>query len=279
MSFYPQPNKYQCGPFALKYALVMLGVFKNENQIGIIAGSTWWAGTDEIGLSRAARRFNCKLVHFHSTTAVKSRQLLSAYLRKGIPCLLSVHNWEHWITVINCSRGNYIMIDSGRDTVVNIINPQQLNKLWRYHDEEGGITSYDGYALIPKFKVHTRAKMDLKKAHELMFESNKNLASRWNEYFNDVLNISKPRTALSTNYITFREFLRRNQKNIVKKVANWHGDPTYAELIKILNNMKFIAEVYDLIIPIADEKKALIDVTAILTIYSCGKYGMDSIYE
>ena len=27
MSFYPQPNKWQCGPFALKYALVMLGVF------------------------------------------------------------------------------------------------------------------------------------------------------------------------------------------------------------------------------------------------------------
>ena len=30
MSFYPQPNKYQCGPFALKYALAMVGVFKDE---------------------------------------------------------------------------------------------------------------------------------------------------------------------------------------------------------------------------------------------------------
>ena len=32
MSFYPQPFKYQCGPFALKYALVMLGIFVNEKK-------------------------------------------------------------------------------------------------------------------------------------------------------------------------------------------------------------------------------------------------------
>lgn len=33
MSFYPQPYKYQCGPFALKYALVMLGRFENEKKL------------------------------------------------------------------------------------------------------------------------------------------------------------------------------------------------------------------------------------------------------
>ena len=52
MSFYPQPNKYQCGPFALKYALVMLGVFASEKSIARKAGSTWWHGTDEIGLKK-----------------------------------------------------------------------------------------------------------------------------------------------------------------------------------------------------------------------------------
>ena len=47
MSFYPQPDKYRCGPFALKHALVMLGVFKHENEIAVESGSTWWAGTNE----------------------------------------------------------------------------------------------------------------------------------------------------------------------------------------------------------------------------------------
>ena len=64
MSFYPQPNKYQCGPFALKYALVMLGVFASEKSIAKKAGSTWWAGTDEIGLERAANHYDCRLKYF-----------------------------------------------------------------------------------------------------------------------------------------------------------------------------------------------------------------------
>ena len=33
MSFYPQPYKYQCGPFALKYSLVMLGKFKAKEKL------------------------------------------------------------------------------------------------------------------------------------------------------------------------------------------------------------------------------------------------------
>ncbi|MCW9095494.1 MAG: hypothetical protein OQJ74_06610 [Ignavibacteriaceae bacterium] len=49
MSFYPQPNKYQCGPFALKYALVMLGIFASEKSIAKRAGSTWWFGRMRLG--------------------------------------------------------------------------------------------------------------------------------------------------------------------------------------------------------------------------------------
>ena len=42
--------------------------------------------------------------------------------------------------------------------------------------------------------------------------------------------------------------------------------------------MKFVAEVYDLIIPEDEEKRAAIDVTSILMMYACGKYGMSPIY-
>jgi hypothetical protein len=42
--------------------------------------------------------------------------------------------------------------------------------------------------------------------------------------------------------------------------------------------MKFVAEVYDLVIFEMDQKKALIDLSAILMMYACGKYGMDPIY-
>jgi hypothetical protein len=66
---------------------------------------------------------------------------------------------------------------------------------------------------------------------------------------------------------------------IIEQVAYWHGDPTYSELKKIVDKMKFIADVYNLIIYIDDHKKALVDITSLLMIYSCGKYGMDKIYS
>lgn len=278
MSFYPQPNKYQCGPFALKYALVMLGIFKDEDQIGIIAGSTWWAGTDEIGLSRAARRFGCKMKHFQSSNPDDARRALIQELKKGHPCILSVKNWEHWCTVVSYKRGKFVVIDSELDKVISVQTPTHLLRTWKYMEKDTGIKSFDGYAIIPQFKVLTRAKFTPEKAIYAMYDKNEDLTKKWDQYTNDLINICKPRTKLSQNIITFSEFLRRNEINLIKRVANWHGEPTYSELKKVLANMKFVAEIYDLVIPIDDEKRACIDISAILMMYSCGKYGMTPIY-
>jgi len=278
MSFYPQPNSYQCGPFALKYAFVMLGIFKSEDQIAKVAGSTWWEGTDEIGLSRAARRYRCRLTHFSSGDPDTARKALNKKIKKGIPCVLSVNNWEHWLTAINYSSGKYVVVDSGMDDVINVVSARKLMRLWKYYDNYEKSTSFDGYALTPKFKVQTRAKFSLDKAHLLMFKKYEPLAKKWNSYFDDVTSICKPRTKNTLNYMTFSEFLRRNREQIVNRVANWHGDPTYTELKILLDNMRFLADVYDLIIPTEHEKKALIDITALLMMYSCGKYGMNKLY-
>lgn len=278
MSFYPQPNSYQCGPFALKYALIMLGIFKDEDEIGITAGSTWWGGTDEIGLARASRRYNCKMKYFQSSNPNDARRALNELLKKRIPCILSVNNWGHWLTVVSYSKGNYVVVDSELDDVITVFNSKQLLRKWKYKDPYDGRISYDAYALLPLFKVDTRAKFTIEKAIELSYEKNKDLARKWDEYFMDLISVARPRTKLTLNYITFSEFLRRNRKNLVSRVANWHGMPSASELNRILHHMKFIADVYDLIIPIEDEKKALIDMSAVLMMYSCGKYGMDPVY-
>jgi len=278
MSFYPQPNSYQCGPFALKYALVMLGIFKNEDEIGITAGSTWWGGTDEIGLARASRKYKVKMKHLQSSNPDDARRMLNEKLKKRIPCILSVKEWGHWIAVVGYSRGKYVVIDSDQGSVISVQTSGQLLRQWRYKDRRDEFISYDAYAIVPEFKVYTRAKFTPPKAREAMYAKNSDLAKKWNEYFNDVVSIGKPRTKLTTNFITFSEFLRRNEKNLTKSVADWHGMPTYKELSKILYNMKFVADVYDIIIPSEYEKKALIDVTSVLMIYSSGKYGIDPIY-
>ncbi len=278
MSFYPQPYKYQCGPFALKYALVMLGRFENEKKIGTKAGSNWWYGTDEIGLAKAAKSFDCKMKYFRRETPDEALKALTGHLRQGYPCILSVDNWEHWFTVITEQQGKFIVVDSGLEKVIVIYTGYQLLKRWKYIDDETENISYDGYALIPKFKITTRARFTLENARYVMRDSNIELATKWDTYFNDLITICRPRTSLSKNIISFIEFLRRHEKLLIRSVANWHGTPTYHELDKILKYMQFVAEIYDLVIHTEDQKKALIDLTSILMMYSCGKYGMDPIY-
>jgi len=278
MSFYPQPNKYQCGPFALKYALVMLGQFKDENNIAHKAGSTWWYGTDEIGLAKATRSFHCRMDHFKSTDSADAVHLLIKQIKKGRPCILSVDNWEHWFTVINYDHNKFIVVDSGLDKVIVIYSARQLVKRWKFYDEEDDIYRFDGYALIPTTKVTTKANFTLEKARQVMLKRNQDLAMKWDKYFNDLINICRPITPNAQKTMSLNEFLRRHEVLIVEQVANWHGAPSYPELKKVLNNMKFVAEVYDLLIYVKDQKKALVDLASILMMYSCGKYGMDPIY-
>lgn len=278
MSFYPQPYKYQCGPFALKYALVMLGQFINEREIAKKAGSNWWYGTDEIGLAKAAKTYYCKMKYFRRETPKEALKVLRDHLRKGYPCILSVDNWEHWFTIINIQQNKFIVVDSGLDKVIVTYTPTQLTRRWKYLDEEPGEISYDGYALIPQFKVTTKANFSLEKVKHVMHDRNKNLAEKWDTYFNDLINICRPHSPNSYRTLSFNEFLRRHESILVKQIVHWHGTPTFRELKKILDNMKFVAEVYDLVIYEEDQKKALIDLASILMMYSCGKYGMDPIY-
>jgi len=278
MSFYPQPYKYQCGPFALKYALVMLGRFENEREIAKRAGSTWWYGTDEIGLAKAAKTYDCRMKYFRRETPDEAIKALSDHLKAGYPCILSVDNWEHWFTVINEQQGKFIVVDSGLDKVIVIYSARQLTKRWKYIDDETGYTSYDGYALSSKFKPRTKARFSLEKARYVMRDGNRVLAEKWDTYFNDLITMCRPRTSHTTRSISFAEFLRRHEKMLVEEVANWHGQPSYEELKKILKNMRFVSEVYNLVIHAEDQKKTLVDLSALLMMYACGKYGMDPIY-
>jgi hypothetical protein len=278
MSFYPQPNKYQCGPFALKYSLVMLGLFQNEKNIAKIAGSTWWSGTDEIGLNKAAKRFNCSMKYFHNKIPTKALGLLNNELSKGYPVILCVDNWEHWLTVVNFYKSKYIIIDSGLDKVIQVISAAKLLKRWRCHFPDEDFISYDGYSVMPKFRALTKANFSPENARFIMHKNNEKLAQKWDVYFNDLISFCRPYSPNAQSVISFTEFLRRYEKLLISEVADWHGDPKYSELKQILRNMEFVANVYHLAVHEEDIKKAIIAIASILMMYSCGKYGMNAIY-
>jgi len=278
MGLYPQPNVWQCGPFALKHALVSLGIFADEEEITKIAGAKWWSGADETQLGKAARHYNCELLVLREHEPVAAKRGLLSYLRKGIPCLLCVYNWGHWITVVKEVKGKFIVLDSKDKAVLTIVTWSELRRHWIYYDRKRKKNLYDYHPVIPRVRVQTRAKFSLARVKHMRRPENRLLALCWDEFLADLSDICKPRTPLSENVMSMGEFLRRHEAMIVDQVTFWHGKIQPKEARKILEHMHFVADTYGLIIHMEDENRAIAGLSSVLALWAAAEYGVDKIY-
>jgi hypothetical protein len=281
MGFTTQPNRWQCGPFALKHALIILGITADEREISRVAGSNRLTGTNEVQLGRAARRFGCDLLCERVEDAQEARQRLVESLRAGNPCLICVNDWSHWIAVVKEERGRFILLDSREEAVLAIMTRKQLENRWVYRLDDGGAirTVYDLHPVVPRFRVQTRANVSMARARYLRRAENREFARQWDIYVEDLLVICRPRTPLSSNVLSLGEFLRRHGELIVDQVAFWHGGIERRRAKKVLHNLHFVADTYGLIIHEEDEKRALAGLTSLLTLWAGGRYGVTTVYQ
>ncbi len=284
MSFYPQPNDYVCGPFALKNAFATLGIFADENQISKLSGTRWWSGTDEIQLARAAKKYHCSLKivrRFHDEEALRE---LRSYLKRGIPCLLCIDDWHHWVTVIKEQAGKFILMDSKDKAVLTIYSWRKLRSEWVYYeqddmDEDAVQTIFDFLPVEPQFRVQTKAKFSVARANYLRRPTNRELARHWDQYVSDLLYLCKPRTKLSSKVISLGEFFRRHEGIIIDQIDMWHGSIDQTRARRMIRNLHFVADTYGLVIHHEDEKRAIAGITAILTLWAAQEYGVGPIYS
>lgn len=284
MSITPQPNLWQCGPFALKHAMITLGIFADEEDITRITRTRADHGTDEVQLQKAARHYDCDLAMIRRHDPEKAKQELLKVLRKGIPSLVCVYEWNHWITVVKAEQGKFIILDSRDKAVLQILTWNQLKRIWVYNerdenDPEHRETLYDFHPVVPRFRVMTKAKFSVARAKFLRRPENRLLARLWDEYVEDLLNLCRPRTVLSINVFSLGEFLRRHQDMILDQVTFWHGEIERNDVMKILNNMHFVADTYGLVIHEEDEKRTIAGITSILTMWAVQHHGVNSVYE
>ncbi len=280
--FYPQPNEWTCGPFALKHALVALGRTVHAQEIARTARTHWWSGTNEIRLARAARAFECDLVLERSRDAEEARRRLVKLLREEqIPVLLCVDEWTHWITVVGVDGARFLVIDSEQDPVLTIHTWAQLRARWHYDDvdfdREKPPVLYDLHAIRPRFRTPVKADFSVERIKFLRRPENRSLALYWNEYLEDLLEICKPAGRI-TNPISMAEFLRRHQELIVSRVVFWHGDIDRDAIVKILRNLRFVSETYGLVIPGASARRAAADLAILVTMWTVAVRGIDEMY-
>lgn len=282
MGFSPQSNHWQCGPFALKHGLLMLGIFADEQTISNTAGSNPRWGTDDVQLRRAVKKFHCDLLLEREYDADRARRNLTGYLRKGIPCLACLFEWSHWVTVVKEEKGRFILLDSRDEAVLTILSWNQFKRRWVFsmEDEDGEIEEvYDFHPIVPQFRTQTKARFSVSRAKFLRRAENREFAREWDKYVEDLLAICKPRTPLSSNVLSLGEFLRRHGEMMVEEVAFWHGWIERHRAEKILKNLHFVADTYGLVIHEENEKRAIAGITALLTLWAGGRYGVTPVYQ
>jgi hypothetical protein len=280
--FYPQPNDWTCGPFALKHALVALGRMVEADDIATTARTHWWSGTDEIRLARAAREFECDLVLERRRDAEEARKLLVEHLRQQTPVLLCVDDWAHWITVVRAEDKRFVVIDSELDPVLSIHTWPELRRRWRYHDTEYDKNDppvlYDLLAVEPRFRSAIKADFSVERVKFLRRRENRQLALHWNAYLEDLLEICRPPSVRIAEPLSMGEFLRRHQELLVSRLVHWHGGVEREDLERILRNFRFVSETYGLVVPSAATRRAVADLAILAAMWACASRGIDEMY-
>jgi hypothetical protein len=284
MGIEPQPNLWQCGPFALKHALIVLGIFADEKTITRIAHSRSKSGTDEEQIARAAKHYDCEVPLIRRHDPEIARKELVRYLRRGIPALLCINDWNHWITVVKAEDGRFILLDSQDKAVLTILTWSELKTRWVHHEQDTFDANhwesiYDIHPVIPKFRVQTKAKFSIARAQYLRRPENARLSKFWDQYLGDLMTLAKPRTPLSKKVISLGEFLRRHERMIVTEVDFWHGEIKRWRAFKILKNLHFVADTYGLVIHDDEEKRAIAGITSLLTLWATSRFGSARVYE
>lgn len=280
--FYPQPNEWTCGPFALKHALLALGRMVDVNHISSTARTHWWSGTNEIQLARAARAFECDLVLERRADAEQARKVLVKYLREQTPVLLCVDEWSHWITVLRAEDRRFVVVDSTAEPLLSVRTWPQLRNWWRYHDtdyvKDNPPILYDLMAVEPRFRTTVKADFSVDRVKFLRRPENRRLAHHWNEYLEDLLEICKPPSVRIAEPLSMGEFLRRHQELLLTRVVYWHGDISRDEVGRVLRDMRFVSETYGLVIPASMSRRALADLAILISIWACSERGVDGMF-
>jgi hypothetical protein len=274
MGLYPQPNSWTCGPFALKHALAIIGVFVDEREVARLARTHWWNGTDEIKLARAARAYGCDLPLVRRKNADRARRELVEQLRNGHPTLLCVDKWSHWVTAVHVEGKKFVVLDSSHTPVVQILSWRELSRSWDHtvkdaEDPDNIEHLYDLHPLVPtSFNPQARATLSLTRARHLRRRRNGTLLEHWDTYFSELMRIGRPSSRKRT--LSMGELLRRHGAMLLEEIVRHDRRVKPAKLRRVLAELQFVAETYGVVIPPEREKRAIAALTSYLTAAAFG---------
>lgn len=250
MGIYAQPNSWQCGPFALKHGLLALGIHAHEDELSRIADSSERNGTDDYQLARAAQVHGCALSAVRRFHAAAAQQELDHWFGRGIPVLLCLDQWEHWITAVSADAEHMVVLDSQFDNAVLRIETRDRvaeRLAYRKRRWRGMWTQhfYDLYPLVPLRDTGVHLQLTPERARRLLQLEDGAFTDRWDEYARRLLPLAA--TAGPTAHLMrLDRFLTAQGDRIGTEVTRARGLPLLRpDAERVLRRLALAAELYD----------------------------------
>jgi hypothetical protein len=249
MGIYAQPNSWQCGPFALKHGLLALGIYAHEDELARIASSTEKNGTDEHQLARAAQACGCTLSVVRRFHAGAAQQELDHWFARGIPVLLCLDQWEHWVVAMAADGEHIVVLDSQFDNaVLRVETRDRVAERLAYHKRRwrGMWTQqiYDLYPLVPLRDTGVHLRLTPERARRLLLLEDGAFADRWDEYARRLLPLAAA-TGPTAHLMRLDRFLISQADRIYTELARSRGLSLRPDGERALQRLVLAAELYD----------------------------------
>jgi hypothetical protein len=259
MGIYGQPNTWQCGPFALKHALLGLGVFVHEDELARLAGSDVVRGTDERQLARAAHRFRTDLPVVRRGTVAGARAEIEAWLQRGIPVLLCLDQWDHWVTVVAADEGHVVLFDSKFDAPLLVTPWDEVTARLVYQERRGAAWTralYDIHPTLPR-RHGFRLRLTPPRARHLLRPDQVTLAARWDDHARHVLALALPVGDQMEFGTPLADFAASRRMAILERAAAGRAPLDHGAAARTLEGIAFAATLYGAVLPPDAEHRAV----------------------
>jgi hypothetical protein len=262
VSFVCQPNTWLCGPFALKHALLMLGVRADERHLATLAG-TDTSGTDEAELARAARHFGCDLGFLRRRDAEVARRDLVRLLAARVPVLLCIEQWDHWVVAVHEEDGTFVVLDSRAPAVFRVLPWEYLRELLVYGDSRRtGV--YDLHPLETDDVRAVRPSFTVERARFLQQWENRPIAEDWHGYLTDALTVMDGPECEGTAALLPGVLFGRHELPLLDAVSPTNDSGRRRAARRVLRGLRFVADTYGLRLDPASEQAARERLEAVL---------------
>lgn len=249
MAIYAQPNSWQCGPFALKHALLAVGRFAHEEELTRLAGADASHGTDDTGLARAARAHGCKLRLVRRKDAAAARSALTTTLARGMPALLCLDHWEHWVAAVGVEGDQFVLFDSHFDQPLRVEPWDRLGRRLEYRERRwlGTRTLYDVHPLEPRTRRRFRLGLTPPLAKRLLAAGDGRLSRDWDDLARQLLTLGAPQGPQLEFGVPLAEWIAERRERIAELAAGVAPELP-SRLPSAFDDLAFVARLYDLML-------------------------------